>query len=290
MKRDDTNSDDSVSGILNDQHLQKKSKESEVSTALYILAALSALFFFFAITASSDNESISSWRFPSLLLSIILALIWIGIFIEKQSFFRILWSFSITKIIMSIAISALIIFCTAKSSSIINNVFGIDSSAFPFTRTFLTGFLFFKYIAPLLFVIPVFSLVHILIIIGYYKEKGNYESPPVESFIFSALSLGVIAFSAIWLNIYFDDEKLPIKTYVLAHQLDFNSNNQCENLKNENVYVVYIGSSQDKVLVDDIHVNADSVQSFITSNPVIFDGSKSQRFRVISCQSSNANK
>lgn len=48
MKRDDTNSDDSVSGILkilNDQHLQKKDKESEVSSALYILVALSALFF-----------------------------------------------------------------------------------------------------------------------------------------------------------------------------------------------------------------------------------------------------
>ncbi|HEC8861591.1 TPA: hypothetical protein R4D16_004688, partial [Salmonella enterica subsp. enterica serovar Muenchen] len=42
-------------------------------------------------------------------------------------------------------------------------VFGIDSSSFPYTRSFLTGFLFLKYINPILsFILITLFAIHII--------------------------------------------------------------------------------------------------------------------------------
>ena len=61
----------------------------------------------------------------------------------------------------------------------------------------------------------------------------------------------VAGFFSLCLYKYFSEEKLLAKTYVLARSLDFNEENHCQNLKKKRVGVIFIGSSQDKILIDE---------------------------------------
>ena len=70
-------------------------------------------------------------------------------------------------------------------------------------------------------------------------------------------------FSWGWVSNNFNKELLREKIYILAHQLDFNDNNLCKNLKNKNASVIFLGAEQKQVLVDFNMVKPDDVSSFI---------------------------
>lgn len=148
------------------------------------LVAISIILLLIGCSKPGSMPWIEPYKFTIYLYGVFCSAIYVGISIEQTSFFKKLWSFGFTKLIFSIAISALIVFSTGKSSSIINSVFGVDASALPFTRAYISGILVFKYASPALIVVAFFSLVSATEIAGHLKSKASSPytySPPIKT-------------------------------------------------------------------------------------------------------------
>jgi len=266
---------------------ETRDTEFSLNATLIALAVISTVLLIVGAQSQRDWEWLNDHQFAIKLWGVGLAAVFVGVSIEKSSFFKRLWAFAVTKIISSVAISALIIFCTGKASSLINSVFGVDASAFPYTRALLSGLLVFQYLSPLLIIVVLFLTFHIINVVGYIKSESsaNYDSSsfPITSIVFSLLASVVLLFSWYWIIHDFSEDALPEKTYRLAHELDFNSRHACINLK-DGVSVVFIGPDQSKVLADVNLVKTKNIESFINrsiSNNIEIPKS----FLVIACQS-----
>lgn len=248
---------------------EKEDEDYSLTISLGTLAFVSLVFLFNGWGYSQDWEWLNSHQFAIRLWGVALAAVFVGVSIERSSFFKRLWSFGFTKIITSIAVSALILFCTGKASSLINSLFGVDASVFPFTRAFMVGLLAFQYASPLLSVVALFAIFHAFNIGGYIKSKRlsdyNYALPPWNSIAFLVLAIFLLGFSRTWMNRDFSESALPAKIYRLAHALDFNSRHVCINIK-EGVKVAFVGSDHSRVLVDMSDVQTEDMESFINRN------------------------
>ena len=206
----------------------------------------------------------SNYQYLVKLFGIILSFIYIGISIERTPFFKTVWKFGFTKFIISIAISALIIFCTSKASEFINIVFHVDASVFPYTRAYMTGLLVFQYTSPFFIIIFFFSIPHSLNIwryIQYLRKKiDNYEEPPILSILFLVLYIIVLCFS---------------------HNLDFNPKHPCSNI-DENTKVIFLDSKYNKVLIDENSVQTRNFESFVNKDKS--DISIPKKFNIVSCK------
>lgn len=247
------------------RQLGTEATDDGVNFALACLAIASVIFVF---ADTSGWQRLDDFRFAIRLWGVAFAVVYIGVSIERSALFKELWKFGFTKLISSIAISGLVIFCTGKASSQINLIFGVDSSAFPFTKAFITGILAFEYLSPLLFIAFIFAIAHLLGILNYVKSKFSNEykfvAPPWRSTAVLILTPIVLFFSWKWVNRDFSEQELPAKIYLLAHKLDFNSRHSCSNIK-VGVNVVFIGSDQNKVLVDISNIQTKDIESFINS-------------------------
>ncbi|EAM8410295.1 hypothetical protein AB241_20125 [Salmonella enterica] len=273
-----------VKKLQNYDELKKRQDESEKSYALIVIGILALICLALGIAKTDSEDWFSQWQFTCILLSIIFSTLWLGVFIERTLIFKVLWNSIITKCITSITISGLIIFCTAKSSALLNGVFGIDSSSFPYTRSFLTGFLFLKYINPILsFILITLFAIHIIKIAYYLIKHENFHFPPISSFATVVFTFLIFIFILSWQNSYFSEKNLPVKTYALAHLLDFSINHHCINLDTEKVSVVFIGSSQDKVLIDDSDIYINSIESFLKGNSSSFFMKDDYNFKIKQC-------
>ncbi|MDO7923904.1 hypothetical protein [Enterobacter asburiae] len=134
---------------------KKYNEQWNSSVALNILAIIAILIFIFSTSNSSGSEFIETLKLPAYIISIMLSTIWIGINIERTLIFKELWRFKTAKIILSLSFTGLIVYCTAEASAIINDVFNIDPSFFPFTRSFLVAYLFFKKISILVYLLAI---------------------------------------------------------------------------------------------------------------------------------------
>jgi len=251
---------------------KERDKEAEsysIQFALFTLAFVAIIFLWNGWSDSSDWEWLNNHRFALRLWGVAFAAVYIGVSIERSSLFKRLWSFGFTKLVASIAVSALLIFSTGKASSLINVIFGVDASVFPFTRAYITGILAFQYFSPLLIVVGFFAIFHAFDVAGYIKSKFSssydYDFPPWNSIVFLVLAIIVLFVSWQWINRDFSKAALPAKIYRLAHELDFNSRHHCVNIK-EGVSVVFVGSDQSKVLVDMSGVQTEDVESFVNQN------------------------
>jgi len=248
----------------------KEAENDSIQFSLFVLAFVAIVFLLNGWSDSDDWEWLTNHRFALRLWGVAFAAVYIGVSIERSSLFRRLWSFGFTKLVASIAISALLIFSTGKASSLINAVFGIDASAFPFTRAYISGILAFQYSSPLLVVVAIFAIFHALDVAGFIKSKFysgyDYDLPPWQSVVFLVLAIAVLFFSWRWINRDFSEAAFPAKIYRLAHVLDFNSRHSCVNIK-EGVSVVFIGPDQSKVLVDVSGVQTEDIESFV--NPSV---------------------
>lgn len=178
--------------------------------------------------------------------------IFVGISLENINFFDKIWSFGWTKIISSVAVSSLFIFCTGKASSLINKIFYVDASLLPYTRTFVSGFLFFEYSCPLIiFVLITICLFYALSIFSWliYESDKDFYNFPYQSFWFIFSSLILIIFCSNYLNNNFKSYEIERKIYELGHALDFNESYSCSNIP-QGFSVIFLGSRQDRVLVD----------------------------------------
>lgn len=264
--------------------LKKRRGEFSINSSLILLALIS---FCMICSAREGNEWswFSNYQYLVKLFGIILSFIYIGISIERTSFFKTVWKFGFTKFIISIAISALIIFCTSKASEFINIVFHVDASVFPYTRAYMTGLLVFQYTSPFFIIIIFFSLLHSLNIwqyIQYLRKKiDNYEEPPILSIIFLVLSIIVLSFSYHWLTYDFSETEYPYKVYKLAHNLDFNPKHPCSNI-DENTKVIFLDSQYSKVLIDENSVQTRNLESFVNKDQSGIPIPK--KFNIVSCK------
>ncbi|MBH3072775.1 hypothetical protein I5M92_22115 [Serratia marcescens] len=275
---------DAVTYIKQEEKYEEEKKKWGVISTLNSLAILTILTLIFSINRDSDSEYLGEWKLYTYLASVSFTTIWIEVNIEKSYFFNELWRFSITKIMVSLSITALIVFSTATASFQINNIFGVDSSYFPFTRSFLTAYLFFTYASKIIYVLLIAASLNLLLIVLYIKDILNGENErefPWGSICFVILTLILTYFSWFWVSNNFNDKKLNEKIYLLAHQLDFNDSNLCENLRGEHVSVIFLGSEQRQVLVDFNTIKPDSVSSFVEGKH--FFSIEMKNLKVIPC-------
>ncbi|EHA1740804.1 hypothetical protein JHQ11_001483 [Salmonella enterica subsp. enterica serovar Javiana] len=244
---------DAVLFIRNESENKKHNEQLNSSIVLNTLAIVAILIFIFSTSNSSDSEFIETLKLPAYIISVMLSTIWIGINIERTLIFKELWRFKTAKIILSLSFTGLIVYCTAEASAIINDVFNIDSSFFPFTRSFLVAYLFFKKISILVYLLAIVGVFCIINIISYFKSKlgGNRDIKfPIGALIYIFFTCIFSYFALGWVYSNFNDDVLNKKVYSLAHKLDFNKKNPCSNLQGIEVSVIFLGPNQDKVLVD----------------------------------------
>lgn len=254
--------------LLRKESFQRKNKEEEANLYTSWSLGLLAFIALALITNSSQESPDFAWlqqnKFPIKLWGIALASIYVGASIEKTVVFNSLWKFKFTKLISSISLSGLFLFSTGKASGVINSVFGIDASSFPFTLAFTSSLIFFHYILPFMFMIGIVSFIHTFNAAGWIKSKikeSTYKLPPIHSFIFPVLSCFILFYAWFWSKNELSKEQLPQKVYKIAHLLDFNSNHQCSNIK-DGVSVIYIGQSQNQVLADINRPEVTDMESF----------------------------
>lgn len=257
---------DHVQNVERQRKNEKQQESYAVTWAMGILGIASIIFLINGLSDPGDWNWLNEHRFAIRLWGIGLAAVFVGVSIERSSFIKSLWAFGFTKLIASVAVSALVVFSTGKASSLINAVFSLDASAFPLTRAIVAALLVFQYSYPLLTVVALFAFFHTFHLVGWISDKflgkDSYTAPPVHSFVFPILALLLLLFSTKWVNTDFSDDVWPAKVYRLAHLLDFNSKYGCANLPKD-VSVIFIGPEQANVLVDTNKVQTDNMESFV---------------------------
>jgi hypothetical protein len=252
--------------LKQERKYEGKKIEWGITNALNVLAILAILILIFSTNHDDDSEYLWQWKFYAYLVSVSFTTIWIGVNIERLSLVKELWRFGITKLMVSLSFTALIVFSTATASSTINDIFGVDSSYFPFTRSFLTAYVFFTHASQLVYILLI-AVAFNLLPIGYYLKKlwdGNTDREiPLASIKFIVLTLIFIYFSWGWVNNKFNKDTLNEKIYMLAHQLDFNNSNLCINLRGKDASVIFLGPDQKQVLVDFNTIKPDNISSFV---------------------------
>lgn len=244
---------DAVLFLKSEKENDKFNAEWDSSIALNALAFVAIVIFVFSTGNKSDSEFIEGLKLPAYIISIMLSTLWIGVNIERTLVFKEIWKFKTAKIILSLSFTGLVIYCTSEASAVINDVFNIDPSFFPFTRSFLVSYFFFKKISILVYLLVIFCVFCLLNLASYLKEKlsGNTDVKfPGGGVIYIIFTCIFGYFALGWFGNNFNDSVINKKVYSLAHQLDFNKNNPCLNLKGIEVSVIFLGPNQDKVFVD----------------------------------------
>ncbi|WP_175948149.1 hypothetical protein [Burkholderia pyrrocinia] len=270
--------------VKRQREYEKEAEERDKSWAVGALAVLASVLII--VGMSRQGSWLDDYLFPIRLWAIGFAAVFVGVSIERSSFFTRLWAYGFTKLTASIAVSALVVFSTGKASSLINGVFPVDASALPFTRAIVAGLLAFEYAYPLLLVVAVFAAIHTLVLFGWVKLKlsgeGKYYEPPIQSVAFLLLSTVVLVSYAKWVNKDFSNEAWPAKVYRLAHLLDFDVNYKCTNIPT-GFSVVFLGPDHSRVLLDQNNPQTEDIESFVdagTSRQTDIP----QRFHVLSCE------
>lgn len=192
------------------------------------------------------------------------ALIYLGVYIERASFFRHIWKYGSTKFVFGILFSGLVIYSYGIGSSQINSIFGVDASNLPYTRIFAMGIFTFKSISlGLIIVGGIVATVHMgkLVRFAYLHKIGKYELFPGAS-----IGIAVVTLLFSWWTFHLETrvsrEELSLTLYKLSHVLDFNAKHSCRNLP-QDISVIFIGADQKRVLVDSSEVDVGTINEFL---------------------------
>ncbi len=243
---------------------KEKSEDYNESWALGFLSVIAVILIYNGSHNSEDYDWLQQSSFSLKLWGIALVAIYLGASIERSLLFKGLWKFNFTKLVVSVSLSGLVVFSTGKAAGLINLVFGIDASAFPFTLVFTSGLIVFHYLLPLMFLVGIAALIHTFIVLSWLKvkfSKSTYEPLPYNSFAFSILAIIFFVLCIGWSENEFSEKQLPEKIYKLAHLLDFNALNKCSNIKKD-IPLVFLGASQNMVLADMYAPNISNMKSF----------------------------
>jgi len=152
------------------------------------------------------------------------------------------------KIFGTLVFSLLVLYASSLSAHNINNIFGVDSSIFPYTHIILTAIEFFMLLTPLFIVLLVVSFM-LFSSIGFHcviTENLNRILVYMVSIIGFIVGLVYLFIYAIFFN---EINKKNI-IYNIAHIMDFKKKSICKNI-DKKYSIVYLGINHKKVLIDD---------------------------------------
>lgn len=236
---------------LRAQSRQQEQRSQNLRIALGLLGFIGLML---AITraAGSDIEWVREHTLAFRLWGVALCTMFVGVSLERSAFVKSLWDFTVTKLIVSIALSCVIIYARGKAAGYINAVFHVDASALPITLVYMTGLMVFKLLLPFVFAITTtLFVVHVFAAIGWLKDKitgKQDELPPLYSLLSIFVSGVILFYGWNWSNGQLSDSRVPEKVYLMAHALDFNQSHDCANI-DANKPVVFLGNAQESVLV-----------------------------------------
>lgn len=247
-----------VRGIHKDLTIWKSTRKDEreasqynLSIALYLIGLIGVLLAIIR-SAGSDIDWVREHTLSFRLWGVALCAIFVGVSLERSSLVSSLWRFTVTKVLLSIVLSGLVIYARGQAGIHVNAVFHVDASALPITLLFTTGLMVFKLLLPFIIVVAaIMFLVNSFFIAAWFKNKfggGDSELPLLQPVLCVLVSSVLLYHGWLWPSDQLSDTRVSEKIYLLAHALDFNDSHQCANVPADRP-VVFLGNVQDAVLV-----------------------------------------
>ncbi|MOA16919.1 hypothetical protein D3C78_1371520 [compost metagenome] len=183
------------------------------------------------------------------------------------------------KIIGAFAFSTLVLSANILAASDINEVFGISASALPYTFSVITAAKLIIILKPLLVTLCLAgALLLTANIIDWYKVG----LPRYVPLIFSIGAIIGGGYPWYIVNNHLNSDELPLKIYTIAHKLDFSTNYNCTNIK-DGYSVIFIGASQNRVLIDKRIEQNHSAQDYIYVNTKNSPIQVPRKFPIVKC-------
>ncbi|KHS88677.1 hypothetical protein RC86_16875 [Pectobacterium brasiliense] len=247
-----------VRGIYSDlvkwqfkRQYEKEESQSNLEFALCVIGFIGVLLAIIR-SAGSDIDWVREHTLSFRLWGVALCSIFVGVSLERSSLVSSLWRFTVTKVLLSIVLSGLVIYARGQAGIYVNAVFHVDASALPITLLFTTGLMVFKLILPFIIVVSaIMFLVNFFFMAAWLKNKfggGNSEQPLLQPVLCVLVSSVLLYHGWLWPSDQLSDTRVSEKIYLLAHALDFNDSHQCANVPADRP-VVFLGNAQDAVLV-----------------------------------------
>ncbi|MDC9818182.1 hypothetical protein PSR30_12290 [Pectobacterium carotovorum subsp. carotovorum] len=231
---------------------EKEESQRNLEVALCVIGFIGVLLAIFR-SAGSDIDWVREHTLSFRLWGVALCAIFVGVSLERSSLVNSLWRFTVTKVLLSIVLSGLVIYARGQAGIHVNDVFHVDASALPITLLFTTGLMVFKLLLPFIIVVAaIMFLVNVLFLLVWLKNKIYGEKPELSLLLYPGLCVFVssvlLYHGWLWSSDQLNDTRVSEKVYLLAHALDFNHSHQCANISVDRP-VVFLGNAQDAVLV-----------------------------------------
>lgn len=234
--------------IKNDNILTLIEEEKFTSFFIWIGAISIIIIFSYYLNINEESNFFRIFLFWGSVGGKIILSILILNYIFRFHFVEYFFNLKFTKLISGLIFSAIILYSNSKASILLNDIFHISATNFPYSLTFTTALYSINYISNTFFIIAFFPLILLAILeINYYvNEKRIQSSKNIWIIIILIFSL---IFTLGLQNREFSDNSIRYKAYQLALMMDFDSKNSCEGIPN-NLSVAYIGSNQQKVIIN----------------------------------------
>ncbi|WP_225085943.1 hypothetical protein [Pectobacterium colocasium] len=230
---------------------EKEESQRNLEFALCVIGVFGVLLAIIR-SAGSDIDWVREHTLSFRLWGVALCSIFVGVSLERSSVVSSLWRFTVTKVLLSIVLSGLVIYARGQAGIYVNAVFHVDASALPITLLFTTGLMVFKLLLPfIIFVAVIMFLVNFFFMAAWFKNKfsgGNSELPLLQPVLCVLVSSVLLYHGWLWPSDQLSDTRVSEKIYLLANALDFNDSHQCANVPADRP-VVFLGNAQDAVLV-----------------------------------------
>ncbi|WP_242934564.1 hypothetical protein [Pectobacterium parvum] len=122
-------------------------------------------------SAGSDIDWVREHTLSFRLWGVALCAIFVGVSLERLSLVSSLWRFTVTKVLLSIVLSGLVIYARGQAGIYVNDVFHVDASALPITLLFTTGLMVFKLLLPFIIVAAIAMFLFNFLLLGAWVKK-----------------------------------------------------------------------------------------------------------------------
>lgn len=218
------------------------------------------------------NEDSADWlklfQMPIFWSGIAFFLVFICLSIESA--LKKYWKYSTLKVFVAFVISIAVFIASSLADADINGVFGIDSSGLSYTFSIFTMVHLFVMLKPIFAFITILGSV---LLIKRTYDALRYDGSGYLAYLF-ALG-GVLGGGYPWYVIesYLNEDEMSMKIYKVAHMVDFKRKYSCSNIPKGKA-VVFIGASQNRVLVDN------PIQDFGTPKEFLYTKTSDHRFDI----------
>ena len=156
-----------------------------------------------------------------------------------------LWSYRTTKILGTFIVSCIFWYSRVQASNQINEIFAVDSGAFPFTLTALSIVNLATNLKPVFIGLVILSFVTFISRFLDHKDEHRWCGLSVL-FVLNTFLAGIGGWGLA--TNHLQEDRKAILAYKIAQFADFNSRHSCAGITTDQV-VIFFGAEQSKVLV-----------------------------------------